>query len=222
MHCNVPSRSTLLLTTLTVLLFLTGQTQAAEPVTITEFLADNTSGLRDEDGDFSDWIEIYNSGALAVNLAGWYLTDDPNNLTKWVFPNTNLLGSGFLVVFASGKNRAVAGAPLHANFSLAANGEHLALVKPDGASIPSAFAPQFPPQFPNISYGLGQDVTVTKFISSNAPVRVLVPTDGSLGFTWTTTTFNDAAWTAGTNGVGYETAVAGFAVRNFKANTIVG
>ena len=56
--------------------------RAAETVTITEFLASNVGKLVDEDGDSSDWIEIYNDGNNSVNLAGWYLTDDATDLTK--------------------------------------------------------------------------------------------------------------------------------------------
>src|SRR5262245_42778506 len=116
---------------LACLLMVMGQTRGAENVTITEFSASNSSGLRDEDGDYSDWIEIFNGGSTTVNLGGWFLTDAPGNLTKWRFPATNVAPNGFLIVFASGKNRVVAGAPLHANFSLNASGEYLALVLPD-------------------------------------------------------------------------------------------
>ena len=127
----------------------------AETVRINEFMANNTRTLADQDGDYSDWIEIYNSGAQAVNLEGWYLTDDPELLTKWRFPSVNLGANGYLVVFASGKDRAVSGAPLHTSFSLDAAGEYLALVTADGATIASEFAPVFPPQFRDISYGVG-------------------------------------------------------------------
>src|SRR5215471_17425453 len=82
-------------------------------VSITEFLAANDGGLQDEDAESPDWIEIYNSGPGMVNLGGWHLTDDAGNLTQWTFPATNLPAGGYLVVFASGKNRVVAGAPLH-------------------------------------------------------------------------------------------------------------
>src|SRR6266446_5570928 len=107
---------------------------AAETVTITEFLASNSSGLRDEDGDTSDWIEIFNAGTSATNIGGWFLTDSASDLTKWRFPATTIAPNGFLIVFASGKNRTNSGAPLHANFSLNASGEYLALVKADGVS----------------------------------------------------------------------------------------
>ena len=55
---------------------------------INEFVASNATGLVDEDGEHSDWIEIYNRSNRAVNLAGWTLTNDPNQLAKWPFPDT--------------------------------------------------------------------------------------------------------------------------------------
>ena len=191
---------------------------AAETVTITEFLASNSSGLRDEDGDSSDWIEIFNSGTTATNIGGWFLTDSATDLTKWRFPATNMAPNGFLIVFASGKNRTNSGAPLHANFSLNAAGEYLALVKPDGVSIASEFAPLFPPQYPNISYGIGQNVQITSFVSNTSPAHVFVPTNGDLGASWSALAFDDSAWRLGSNGVGYESFVPGFAVRNIRAN----
>lgn len=201
-----------------VLASATARVAAAETVTITEFLAHNTSGLKDEDGAFSDWIEIFNSGATTTNLDGWFLTDSAANLTKWRFPATNIPPSGFLIVFASSKNRAVPGAPLHANFSLNTSGEYLALVKPDGVSIATEFAPAFPAQFENISYGLGQNLQITRMVSNTSPASVFVPTNGTLGTSWVATAFNDSAWRAGTNGVGYESYVPGFAIKNIRAN----
>ena len=164
-NCPFLQRGSALLCLFSVL-FLSQPAFSAEPVFISEFLAANDGGLLDEDNESSDWIEIYNSGGTTANLAGWYLTDDALNLTKWQFPATNLLANDFLIVFASGKDRAVAGAPLHANFSLSSVGEYLALVKPDGVSIASEFAPVFPPQYDNVSYGVGQNITVTRFIQS--------------------------------------------------------
>jgi hypothetical protein len=107
---------------------------AAPSVVISEFMASNNTTLADEDGEYSDWIELYNASADTVNLGGWYLTDIATNLTHWKFPSTNLGPSCFLVVFASNKNRRVAGTPLHTNFKLGGSGEYLALVMPDGRS----------------------------------------------------------------------------------------
>src|SRR5439155_23661552 len=82
------------------------------------------------------------------------LTDDANDLTKWRFPATNLDAGGFLVVFASGKDRRVAGAPLHTRFKLSAAGEYLALTEPDGVTIATEFAPKYPRQMPDVSFGI--------------------------------------------------------------------
>ena len=119
---------------------------------ISEFMAVNTNGLQDLDGAFSDWIEIHNTSNAAVNLQGWFLTDSSNNLAQWAFPATNLPAGGYLVVFASGKDRT--NAEFHANFSLSADGEYLALVRPDGTTVAQEFAPAYPPQYANVSYGL--------------------------------------------------------------------
>src|SRR5512138_2196057 len=75
---------------------------------ISEFVAQNQSSLRDADGDTSDWIELVNLATTATNLAGWHLTDDATRPAKWTFPDTPLEPGAYLVVFASGKNRAVA------------------------------------------------------------------------------------------------------------------
>ncbi len=122
-------------------------------VSISEFMAAKNQVLADEDGAYPDWIEIHNGSSIPANLNGWYLTDDAADLTKWRFPATNLAAGANLIVFASGKNRAVSGSPLHANFNLSSQGEFLALVQPDGVTISSQFAPQFPEQLDNYSYG---------------------------------------------------------------------
>jgi hypothetical protein len=125
---------------------------AADPI-INEFLASNSEVIQDEDGDYSDYIELYNRGDTAADLTGWYLTDDAGNLTKWELPATTLEAGEYLVVFASSKNRAIAGSELHTNFGASVGGEYLALVQADGATIATEFSPGFPQQFSDISYG---------------------------------------------------------------------
>src|SRR5688572_6713492 len=104
----------------------------AESVRITEFMAVNNGPLTDEDGEFSDWIEIHNEGTNVVNLDGWRLADKFPSTNPWRFPATNLPPNAYLIVFASDKNRRVPGAPLHTDFKLSGDGEYLALIKPDG------------------------------------------------------------------------------------------
>ncbi len=110
---------------------------------ISEFLADNQRGLRDEDGDHPGWIEICNGGKAMVNLSGWFLTDDPANLTKWRFPAVGLLPDKYLVVFASAKHRTNGPVHWHANFQLAKKGGYLALVNP-ATNVVSEFLPTRP------------------------------------------------------------------------------
>jgi hypothetical protein len=207
----------------TAALSFTPPALASDPqaLQITEFMAANRGALLDEDGDSSDWIEIFNPAATSASLAGWYLTDDADNLKKWQFPATNLPPNSFLIVFASGKNRALPGRELHTSFNLSASGEYLALVMPDGVTVASEFAPAFPQQYENISYGTGQNITANVMVSDRAPVRVLVPSSGTLGTSWTSPGFNDSTWRAGTNGVGYESSIPGFSVRNIKATIVV-
>lgn len=126
--------------------------RAAGHLVISEFMAENKTTLVDDDGEFSDWIEVHNPTASGVSLAGWFLTDEPELPMKWAFPTANLPPGGYLVVFASEKNRTPAGAPWHTNFKLTKDGEYLALTGPGG--VIHAFTPTFPPQEEDESFGL--------------------------------------------------------------------
>lgn len=117
-------------------------------------MAANASVLADDDGAFSDWIELHNPDALPVDLAGWYLTDSANNKTKWQLPAVTLSPGGYLVVFASNKDRRDPTRPLHTSFALAAGGEYLGLIKPDGVTVAHEYAPVFPDQSDDRSFGL--------------------------------------------------------------------
>lgn len=127
--------------------------QASPPsLIITEFMADNATSLRDEDGDASDWIEIYNASAALQNLDGWSLTDELSAAPRWHFPpGLQMPSDSYLIVFASGKDRTNATA-LHANFGLSARGEYLGLIDPLG-KVASEFSPRYPAQHEDISYG---------------------------------------------------------------------
>jgi hypothetical protein len=120
---------------------------------INEILAGNKHINRDEDGDYSDWIELYNPGPNVVPLGGCFLTDDEHNLNQWQFPPVSLVANGYLLVWASGKNRTNSPTALHTNFKLNKGGGYLALVEPDGASIISTFTPGYPAQHTDVSYG---------------------------------------------------------------------
>ncbi len=121
-------------------------------VRINEFMALNDTTLIDADGESSDWIEIYNAGPEPVPLLGWSLTDDPELPQQWVFPEVTLGSGGYLVIFASGKNRTVPGNELHTGFKLSGDGEYLALS--NGLNeVVSEFSPAYPSQQLDVSYG---------------------------------------------------------------------
>ena len=126
---------------------------AVQPV-INEFLASNKQTNKDEDGNSSDWVEIYNPNSTLISLNGYFLTDDRGEPTKWKFPNVSLAGNGYLLVWASGKNRTNPLQPLHTNFAIKESGEYLGLIEPDGVTIASDFGKAFPAQSTDVSYGV--------------------------------------------------------------------
>lgn len=125
----------------------------AQPLVINELVTSNGRGLEDEDGDRPDWIELYNPGVAAINLSGYGLSDDPRAPFKWRFPLRVLPARGFLLVFASGKNR-TNGVQLHANFRLSASGESVRLTRGDGHVNDAVTVPALPQ---DIAYGRQPD-----------------------------------------------------------------
>lgn len=129
---------------------------AVPDVIINEFVAENVSGLKDEEGDCEDWIELYNRGNTPVNLDGWSLTDDAGRPGQWVFPAVSLPARRFLVVFASGKDRrpTAAGATLHTNFKLGLAGEYIGLYNGESPRLAvDEIAPEYPEQRNGVAYG---------------------------------------------------------------------
>ncbi|MCH2586226.1 MAG: lamin tail domain-containing protein, partial [Planctomycetes bacterium] len=176
----------------------------AQAVVITEFLAENRDGLLDEDEESSDWIEIQNQGGAAVDLAGWYLTDDADDLLRSRLPAAEILPRGYLLVFGSGKDRAEAGSELHTNFRIDGSGEFLALVDPVGEMVHS-FTPAFPPQRANISYGFSQRASQADYLRVGASGRHWIPEDGGLGSDWKRADYDDSPWTQVETGIGFAT-----------------
>ena len=101
-------------------------------VIITEIVASNNSALADENGEFYDYIELYNRSSEAVNLTGWNLSDDATQARKWSFPEVSIAPGEYLVVYASGLDRKDDPAHLHTNFSLSSEGEQVALSNAQG------------------------------------------------------------------------------------------
>lgn len=144
-------------------------------VWISEIVADNATGLKDRDGDYEDWLELYNDGLTTVRLGGWSLTDNIAEPRKWILPDLTLGPNEYLVIFASGKNRRKPEEELHTNFSLSRSGEHLSLRRPTGG-IEDSFGLEYPGQFENVSYGISQTSAATiKVVSVGADAEAGVP-----------------------------------------------
>ncbi|MDX1640724.1 MAG: CotH kinase family protein [Balneolaceae bacterium] len=102
---------------------------------LNEIMSANDSVIMDEDGDFQDWIEIYNAGNDPVHLAGYGLSDDTDEPFRWTFPDTTLQPNQFMLIWASNKNRKTPGGELHTDFAISASGEEVLLTHADGTLL---------------------------------------------------------------------------------------
>jgi len=123
-------------------------------IVINEFLARNDNVNTDEASEYDDWVELYNPGDEVMFLSGMYLTDDPDNLTKWQFPYGGV-GIGpqeHLLIWCDGDLNQPG---LHAGFRLSADGEFVGLVADDGVTIFDSLS--FGPQTGDVSHGRNPD-----------------------------------------------------------------
>jgi hypothetical protein len=98
-------------------------------VVINEIMPVNSSTVADQNGEFDDWIELYNLNDSTVDLSGYYLSDSKKNLTKWKFPQgTVIIADSFLIVWADNDTLQMG---LHANFKLSSLGETVSLSSPE-------------------------------------------------------------------------------------------
>ena len=108
-------------------------------VVINELMPVNTTVVSDPDGDFDDWIELYNLSPDARDLSGWFLSDNEKHISKWQFPaSTSIEGKGYLIIWADDDSSSNG---LHANFKLSSLGEELLLSDPDGNLIDKVLYP---------------------------------------------------------------------------------
>ncbi|NOX88902.1 MAG: hypothetical protein GXO77_07740 [Calditrichaeota bacterium] len=117
---------------------------------INEFLAKNDMTNADPAGEYDDWVELYNKGTKSVSLAGLYLTDDSEAPDKWQFPDTvRSLAPGEYRLIWCDNDAGQEG--LHASFKLAAGGEFIGLVAPDGGTFLDSLS--FGEQTADLSFG---------------------------------------------------------------------
>lgn len=112
---------------------------ANQGVVINEVMSANTNSVADQDDEYDDWIELYNTTNATIDLSRWILTDNPDNLDKYRIPQGTIIPSnGYLIVWADedGKQQG-----LHANFKLSASGEPLILLDSTGQMVDSVEIP---------------------------------------------------------------------------------
>ena len=100
---------------------------------INEIMAGNSSSVADQDGEYDDWVELYNGTSTAINLNGCFLSDNENNLTKWTFPNVSIAANDYLIIWCDTAGNSQSG--LHTTYRLSADQEEVYLSDPSGNVI---------------------------------------------------------------------------------------
>lgn len=138
-------------------------------VSINEFLADNESDTPDQDGEYDDWIELYNVSEVSVDLTGYYLTDDDTVPDQWAFPANTIIEPGaFLTVWAD-KDEEQEG--LHAGFKLSATGETILLSSPSLEAVS------------RVDFGAQEaDLSTGRFPDGTGAFVVMTPSFGSANY----------------------------------------
>ncbi|WP_193211334.1 lamin tail domain-containing protein [Luteolibacter marinus] len=178
--------------------------RAGAQVQVNEFLAANTQAHPDivDFEDYPDWIELKNTSAGAVSLAGYYLSDDPAKPFKWPFPPAaSIPANGYLMVWADGHDalpglvrprgywpwRNFTTEGYHTNFSLSADGEAVVLTRANGIATSSLVTAADPIPVPPAA------AAVWKYLD-----------DGSAQATqWRARSFDDSTWASGSSKLGY-------------------
>lgn len=131
---------------------------------INEFMANNVSVVSDQDGDYDDWIELFNNGTEAINLEGYFLSDKLDQPDKWAFPDTTISPGGFLIVWADEDLEQVG---LHADFKLSKSGESIILSNPELEAVDV------------LTFGQQQtDISTGRFPNGTGEFILMIPTFG--------------------------------------------
>ena len=147
-------RTTLLCATIVMYLFNPSMKGAAASIVINEFMASNSSIESDPQGHYDDWIELYNTDSVSVNIGGMYLTDNLLSPNEWQIPDSTIIpAGGYLLIWADDE---MDDDGLHAGFKLSGNGEEIGLFDVDGTLIDRI---TFGEQTTDVSYGRFPDAS---------------------------------------------------------------
>ena len=100
---------------------------------INEIMAGNVTAVADQNGEYDDWVELYNGNSFSLNLNGYYLSDNENDLTKWTFPNVTIPANDYLIVWCDTAGGTQSG--LHTTYRLSADQEEVYLTDPTGTVV---------------------------------------------------------------------------------------
>jgi len=137
-------------------------------IVINELLPVNSTTVTDQDGEYDDWIELFNLSATSKDISGYFLSDNRDHFSKWEIPSGTIVpANGFLIIWADDDSAQVG---LHANFKLSSQGEEVLLSTPEGDLADKVI---YPGQTLELSFSRNPDGTgsfrwqVPTFSSSN-------------------------------------------------------
>jgi hypothetical protein len=152
-----------------IALFQTGcekENTAGSSIVINEVMPYNVSYVADQNGEYDDWIELYNNSSLSFDISGYYLSDSKSRLSRWEIPSgATINGNGYLVFWAD-KETTQTG--LHTNFSLSKDGEKVYFVTPDFLIIDEVEYPATTKQLSYSRYPNGTGSFIWKSPTFNA------------------------------------------------------
>jgi len=133
---------------------------------INEVMASNVNSVADQDGEYDDWVELYNNNSFSINLNGYYLSDNENDLTKWSFPNINIAPNSYLVVWCDTAGNSQSG--LHTNYRLSSDQEEVYLTDPLGVVVDAIHYVNMP-----------EDISYSRVPNGEGPFQNQLPTYSS-------------------------------------------
>lgn len=121
--------------------------ESSSDVVINEIMPVNSTIVADNYGEYDDWIELFNLSGTAIDLSGYYLSDNKKKPGKWTFPQgTIIAGNDYLIIWADEDTTELG---LHANFKFSSGGEDAVLSSPDKTILDKV---SFPAQSEEFSY----------------------------------------------------------------------
>ena len=138
---------------------------------INEIMASNITEVADQDGEYDDWVELYNGGVNPINLSGFYLSDNENILNKWTFPNVTIQPDDYLIIWCDTAGTSQTG--LHTTYRLSADQEEVYLSDPTGVLIDAVHFVNMPTDLSYARVPNGNGVFVHQEATYNAPNSII-------------------------------------------------